>query len=224
MCLSSPAQHGTRPKLASAQKAQHLKGSCQENQEKAKPFLFKPEIQLQTLMSSACKSKLSVLFFNTTIQCRNCGRHGASWGQMTHKHRRTHADRHPYPLSVSWPRRRTRCTSLWSTAPVKRLAWYAPSPVWLQVTWTTDTDSAAHPSSTWARFPDAIGRPGYPPFQRLAVWFSNCQINQGRAEKSGPGSGPSPGVDCRRTAEERKWTISKHMEHTPIRKKGMNLL
>lgn len=132
----------------------------------------------------------------------------------THKHKRTHADRHPYPLSVSWPRRRTRCTSLWSTAPVKRLAWYGPSPVWLQVTWTTDTDNAAHPSSTWARFPDAIGRPGYPPFQQLAVWFSNCQINQGRAEKLRPGSGPSPAVDCRWAREERKWKVSKHIEHT----------
>lgn len=87
LCSPSPTQHGTRPKLAFAQEALHLKESCQENQEK--PFLFKPEIQLQTLISSACKSKLGVLFFNATIQGRTRGRHGAAWGQVTHTQTQT---------------------------------------------------------------------------------------------------------------------------------------
>lgn len=74
----------------------------------------------------------------------------------------TCSESHPYPLSVSWPRRRTRCTSLWSTVPVKRLAWNGPFPVSPKATWTIATHIATHPSSTWANFPDPIGRPGYP--------------------------------------------------------------
>ena len=75
----------------------------------------------------------------------------------------THRDGGPYPLRVSWPRRLTRCTSLWSSVPVKRLAWYCPVPgVSPQHKWNDPTHMAAHPSSTWASFPDAIGPSGYP--------------------------------------------------------------
>lgn len=89
----------------------------------------------------------------------------------------TRTDRRPYPLSVSWPRRRTRCTSLWSTALVKRLAWYGPSPVWPQATCTTDRDIAAHPSSTWASFPDPIGRPGDPSHRRATVKWLTLRLS-----------------------------------------------
>lgn len=81
----------------------------------------------------------------------------------------THTDRHPYPLSVSWPRRRTRCTSLWSTVPVKRLAWKGAFPVSTQCTWNAARHIAAHPSSTWASFPDPIGRSGYPSKRSISV-------------------------------------------------------
>lgn len=75
------------------------------------------------------------------------------------------------PLSVSWPRRRTRCTSLWSTVPVKRLAWYAPFPVSPKATWAAVRHIAAHPSSTWASFPDPIGQFGYPSNRSTSVLF-----------------------------------------------------
>lgn len=60
------------------------------------------------------------------------------------------------PLSVSWPRRRTRCTSLCSVASVKRLAWYAPVPVCELDTWTAPRNTAAHPRSTWASIMEPI--------------------------------------------------------------------
>lgn len=113
----------------------------------------------------------------------------------------THID--AYPLSVSWPRRRTRCTSLWSTLPVKRLAWYGPFPVWSQVTWSPPRHTATHPSSTWASFPDPIGRPGCPSNQISAVlpltlWLSPHRMDPDWAARSRPGSRPSPGVHSSR--------------------------
>lgn len=116
---------------------------------------------------------------------------------------------HPYPLSVSWPRRRTRCTSLWSTVPVNRLAWYGPSPVWPQTTWTAERHTAAHPSSTWASFPDPIGRSGYPSncstsVLPLTLWLSGHRMDPGWAEGSRPGSRPSSGAHSRVGARQRK--------------------
>lgn len=121
----------------------------------------------------------------------------------------THTDSHPYPLSVSWPRRRTRCTSLWSTVPVNRLAWYGPSPVWPQATRTTERHTPAHPSSTCASFPDPIGRSGYPSNRSTSVLpltlrFSVHRINPGWAEGSGPGSGPSLSTHSRVGARQRR--------------------
>lgn len=74
----------------------------------------------------------------------------------------------PYPLSVSWPRRRTRCTSLWSTPPLKRLAWYCWSPVW--PLWTTERHSARHPSSV----PDPIGCSGCRSDRAAQVSTARC--------------------------------------------------
>lgn len=90
--------------------------------------------------------------------------------------RQWHTDFHPYPLRVSWPRRRTRWASLWSRVPVNRLAWYGPSPVWLP--WTTERQTAIHPSSTRASFPDPIGSLAICPAVALQFYLSirDCQF------------------------------------------------
>lgn len=66
------------------------------------------------------------------------------------------------PLSVSCPRRRTRCASLWSTVPVKRLACTGSPTVCPPATRTAARQSVTHPSSTWASFRAAIGWSGFP--------------------------------------------------------------
>ena len=110
----------------------------------------------------------------------------------------TDIDFHPYPLSVSWPRRRTRWASLWSTVPVNLLAWYGPSPVWAPATWTAERHTAAHPSNTWASFPDPIGQSGYPSNRSTCVFnthrLSVPLMGPGWVKESRPGSKPSPGT------------------------------
>lgn len=99
------------------------------------------------------------------------------------------------PLSVSWPRRRTRCTSLCSAVPVKRLAWYAPFPVCAPITWTAARHTAAHPSSTWASITGPIGHLAFPPTLPCSdFWFSVwTQATQGFRL----GFTPSPWVHSR---------------------------
>ncbi len=116
----------------------------------------------------------SALFFYSTLikSITNCITQWCCFGicqRQSGTHTHTYTFSHPYPLRVSWPRRRTRCTSLWSTVLVNRLAWNGPSPVWAQVTWTAERHTAAPPSSTWASFPDPIGWSGYPSNRSTSV-------------------------------------------------------
>lgn len=122
------------------------------------------------------------------------------------KDRDTHT--HPYPLRVSWPRRRTRCTSLWSTALVKRLAWYAPFPVSPSATRTNTR--ATHPSSTWASFPDPIGWSDYS--SNRAVWLFFHSMDPGWAEGSRPGPRPSA-LQSRGWIEGEEMRAKKHTKH-----------
>lgn len=121
----------------------------------------------------------------------------------------THTGSHAYPLSVSWPRRRTRCTSLWSSVPVKRLAWSGPFAVWPHATWTAARHTDIHPSITWASMPDPIGRSGNPSNWVTSVlpfplWLSVQSEDPGWAGRCRPGSRPSPGVHSRVGAKQRE--------------------
>lgn len=152
--------------LALAQKAQQLKERCQESREEKAIYILNL-LQIQLQMYWVVNAKTNLMQFSSFILLwmllqYNMNKINTAAHLGFAKDSDTHTDSHPYPLSVSWPRRRTRCTSFWSTVLVNRLAWYDPSPVWPQTTWTAERHTAAHPSSTWASFPDPIDRSGYP--------------------------------------------------------------
>lgn len=175
-----------------AQEAQQLKDGCRESRD-GETFMVWILVQIQRQML------LHELWVHFSLQCHVTLYYVCDW-PLTVKHTDSH------PLNVSWPRRRTRCASLWSTVPVKRLAWYGPFPVWLQATWTAPRHITTHPSRAWVSFPDPIGRlylhlsPSCADAHSVTLHFTDPDWAAG----PGPGSRPNHGVHSTVRARQRK--------------------